>query len=71
MPYAIAFDGLSLKRTFENELMKATFVEIIQQRLDSVVFSRLTSDQKAQVIQMARNNLKLKTLAIGDGFNDY
>ena len=70
MPCAVAFDGLSLKRAFENERMKATFVEIIQQRLDSVVFSRLTAYQKAQVMLMARSNLKLKTLAIGDGFND-
>lgn len=37
---------------------------------DSITFVRMSPSQKAQVIELAKKNLKMKVLSIGDGYND-
>lgn len=37
---------------------------------NSVVFVRMAPSQKSKVIELAKNHLKMKVMAIGDGYND-
>jgi len=67
-PLALIIDGITLSFTLEKPLA-STFIEIAK-RCESVICCRATPLQKASVVKLVRDNLKVMTLAIGDGAND-
>jgi len=67
-PLALIIDGITLSFTLEKPL-DSTFIEIAK-RCESVICCRATPLQKASVVKLVRDNLKVMTLAIGDGAND-
>lgn len=67
-PLALIIDGITLSYTLQKPLDKI-FIEIAR-RCESVICCRAAPLQKAAVVRLVRENLKVMTLAIGDGAND-
>lgn len=67
-PLAMIIDGITLGFALEKPLDKK-FIEIAK-HCDAVVCCRAAPLQKAAVVSLVRENLKVMTLAIGDGAND-
>lgn len=65
---ALIIDGVSLSFTLSKDL-NTKFIEIAR-HCESVICCRATPLQKAAVVQLVRDHLKVMTLAIGDGAND-
>ncbi|KAJ3349337.1 hypothetical protein GGF32_005659 [Allomyces javanicus] len=66
--YALVIDGSSLKYALQKE-NRLLFLEV-GCRCVSVVVARASPLQKAQVVQLVRQELDSLTLAVGDGAND-
>lgn len=67
---ALIIDGAALTLVFsENELVRQKFL-ILGKQCKSVICCRVSPAQKAQVVKVVKENLKVMTLAIGDGAND-
>lgn len=66
--FALVVSGVVLNYVFSSDL-KDVFLEIGIQ-CHSVICSRVSPLQKALVVKLVRDNLKVVTLAIGDGAND-
>ncbi|KAG7880820.1 hypothetical protein KL937_001667 [Ogataea polymorpha] len=67
--YAIIVDGASLEEILEDPDLKLKFLLLCKQ-CRSVLCCRVSPAQKAQVVMMVKNTLKVMALAIGDGAND-
>ncbi|XP_065668922.1 phospholipid-transporting ATPase VA isoform X2 [Hydra vulgaris] len=67
-PLALIVDGVTLTFALEKPLDKK-FVEIARY-CESVICCRAAPLQKAAVVSLIRENLKVMSLAIGDGAND-
>ena len=65
--FALAIDGVCLELALLH--CRAQFLSIFRQ-CDTIVSYRSTPLQKALVVKMCKEELKLTTLAIGDGAND-
>lgn len=73
--FSLVISGVSLQLIIDSEAKKGhklqTYIKSLLVKAQSVVMYRSTPNQKAQVVNMIRNNLKGKiTLAVGDGAND-
>ena len=66
--FALVVPGEVLTHVFNSDLKKK-FLEI-GIKCHSVICSRVSPLQKALVVKLVRDNLKVVTLAIGDGAND-
>jgi magnesium-transporting ATPase (P-type) len=66
--FALVVPGEVLTHVFNSDLKK-NFLEI-GIKCHSVICSRVSPLQKALVVKLVRDNLKVVTLAIGDGAND-
>ncbi|SGZ57242.1 CIC11C00000002623 [Sungouiella intermedia] len=67
---ALIIDGAALTLVFsENELVRQKFL-LLGKQCKSVICCRVSPAQKAQVVKVVKENLKVMTLAIGDGAND-
>ncbi|XP_006631939.2 phospholipid-transporting ATPase VB isoform X1 [Lepisosteus oculatus] len=66
--FGLVIDGRTLSFVFEEDL-KTKFLELAR-RCRSVLCCRATPLQKSSVVKLAREQLKVMTLAIGDGAND-
>ncbi|KAH3674613.1 hypothetical protein WICMUC_003159 [Wickerhamomyces mucosus] len=66
---AMIIDGATLTKVFENEALKIKFL-ILGKQCKSVICCRVSPSQKAQVVKLVKNSLKVMTLSIGDGAND-
>lgn len=67
---ALIIDGAALTLVFsENELVRQKFL-LLGKQCKSVICCRVSPSQKAQVVKVVKENLKVMTLAIGDGAND-
>lgn len=67
---ALIIDGAALTLVFsENELLRQKFL-LLGKQCKSVICCRVSPAQKAQVVKVVKDNLKVMTLAIGDGAND-
>ncbi|KAH3671888.1 hypothetical protein OGAPHI_000074 [Ogataea philodendri] len=67
--YAIIVDGASLESIFNNPELKLKFLLLCKQ-CRSVLCCRVSPAQKAQIVKMVKDTLKVMALAIGDGAND-
>lgn len=52
-----------------DEKLEKTFLQILT-HATSTIFVRMSPSQKSQVIDVAKTKLKMKIMAIGDGYND-
>ncbi|KDO30720.1 hypothetical protein SPRG_04622 [Saprolegnia parasitica CBS 223.65] len=67
---SLVIDGDALELVMQNIDACVVFLKVAM-RCDSVVCCRVSPSQKAEVVALVRsNNLKARTLAIGDGAND-
>ncbi|XP_056617392.1 LOW QUALITY PROTEIN: probable phospholipid-transporting ATPase VD [Triplophysa dalaica] len=66
--FVMVIDGRTLEFALQNELQEA-FLELTC-CCRSVICCRSTPLQKSQVVRLVRDQLKVMTLAIGDGAND-
>ncbi|OQR82887.1 P-type ATPase (P-ATPase) Superfamily [Achlya hypogyna] len=67
---SLVIDGDALELVMQDVAACAVFLKVAM-RCDSVVCCRVSPSQKAEVVGLVRtNNLKARTLAIGDGAND-
>ncbi|XP_075051388.1 phospholipid-transporting ATPase VD [Mixophyes fleayi] len=66
--FALIIDGKSLEFALQ-ETMQKKFLALTGQ-CRAVICCRATPLQKSQVVKLVRNNLRVMTLAIGDGAND-
>lgn len=66
--FALVVSGVVLNYVFSSDL-KDVFLEI-GVKCHSVICSRVSPLQKALIVKLVRDNLKVVTLAIGDGAND-
>ncbi|OBA23478.1 phospholipid-translocating P-type ATPase [Metschnikowia bicuspidata var. bicuspidata NRRL YB-4993] len=67
---ALIIDGAALTLVFnENEALRQKFL-LLGKQCKSVICCRVSPSQKAEVVQVVKNNLQVMTLAIGDGAND-
>ena len=65
----MAFDGPTVAIGLDNEELRKMIVQILSM-LSVVVFSRMNPSQKGAIAALAKRDLKLNVLAIGDGHND-
>ena len=65
----MAFDGPTVAIGLDNNKTRDMIVKILSQ-LTIVVFSRMNPSQKGAIATIAKRDLKLNVLAIGDGHND-
>ncbi|GEQ70638.1 hypothetical protein JCM33374_g4316 [Metschnikowia sp. JCM 33374] len=67
---ALIIDGAALTLVFnEDEALRQKFL-LLGKQCNSVICCRVSPSQKAEVVQVVKNNLRVMTLAIGDGAND-
>ena len=67
---ALIIDGAALTLVFnEDEALRQKFL-LLGKQCKSVICCRVSPSQKAEVVQVVKNNLQVMTLAIGDGAND-
>lgn len=67
---ALIIDGAALSLVFGgNYLLRQKFL-LLGKQCKSVLCCRVSPSQKAEVVQVVKDNLKVMTLAIGDGAND-
>jgi phospholipid-translocating ATPase len=66
--YALVIDGLTLKYALEEKTRRTLLA--IGMRCVSVICCRVSPKQKAEVVRLVKKELKVMTLAIGDGAND-
>ncbi|XP_040274842.1 phospholipid-transporting ATPase VD [Bufo bufo] len=66
--FALIIDGKSLDFALHETLEKKFLY--LAQHCKAVICCRATPLQKSQVVKLVRNNVKVMTLAIGDGAND-
>lgn len=67
---ALIMDGAALSSVFsKNDLVRQKFL-LLGKQCRSVICCRVSPSQKAQVVKVVKENLKVMTLAIGDGAND-
>lgn len=67
---ALIIDGAALTLVFnEDEALRQKFL-LLGKQCKSVICCRVSPSQKAEVVQVVKNNLEVMTLAIGDGAND-
>ncbi|XP_019381952.1 PREDICTED: probable phospholipid-transporting ATPase VD [Gavialis gangeticus] len=64
----LVIDGKTLEYTL-HESLQNIFLELTG-KCRAVVCCRVTPLQKSEVVRLVRNNLKVMTLAVGDGAND-
>ncbi|ODV95683.1 hypothetical protein PACTADRAFT_43115 [Pachysolen tannophilus NRRL Y-2460] len=71
IPYALIVDGDALTTIFheDNSELARKFL-LLGKHCKSVLCCRVSPSQKASVVKLVRKNLKVMTLAIGDGAND-
>jgi phospholipid-translocating P-type ATPase (flippase) len=65
----LVVNGDKLQSIFENEDLKRLFLRL-GMTCKAVICSRVSPKQKADVVNLVKENLKAVTLAIGDGAND-
>ena len=65
----VAIDGLTLTHVFNDAAMERRFFAMIEQSA-SVIFCRLTPNQKAQITGLTKRIMHKRIVAIGDGYND-
>ncbi|XP_042325758.1 phospholipid-transporting ATPase VD isoform X2 [Sceloporus undulatus] len=66
--YALVIDGPTLKFALHERVQKKFLV--LTGRIRAVICCRATPVQKSQLVTLVRKELKVMTLAIGDGAND-
>ncbi|XP_056151641.1 probable phospholipid-transporting ATPase VD [Lampris incognitus] len=66
--FLLVIDGQTLDMALQEEL-QLDFLELCQ-RCKAVICCRVTPLQKSQVVRLVRDQLKVLTLAVGDGAND-
>ncbi|KAG1519211.1 hypothetical protein G6F52_008840 [Rhizopus delemar] len=66
--HALVIDGLTLKYALEEKTRRTLLA--IGMRCVSVICCRVSPKQKAEVVRLVKKELKVMTLAIGDGAND-
>lgn len=67
---ALIIDGAALTLVFsQDESIRQKFL-LLGKQCKSVICCRVSPSQKAQVVKVVKENLKVMTLAIGDGAND-
>lgn len=66
---AIIVDGATLASIFASDSLQIKFLLLCKQ-CKSVICCRVSPSQKAQVVKLVRDSLKVMTLSIGDGAND-
>ncbi|KAG8758981.1 hypothetical protein FRC14_006959 [Serendipita sp. 396] len=67
--FVLVIDGVALSHSFEEAFSKQLLLQI-GLRCEAVICCRVSPLQKAQLVHMIKDNLKVLTLAIGDGAND-
>ena len=65
----LAISGIALA-TIQNEDKIMSSLLLLMRSAKTTIFVRMAPSQKVQVIEIAKRDLMLKTLAIGDGYND-
>ena len=65
----MAFDGPTVAIGLDHKENRKMIVKILS-KLTVVVFSRMNPSQKGAIAAIAKRELKLNVLAIGDGHND-
>ena len=65
----MAFDGPTVAIGLDDAEIRKMIVKILS-KLTIVVFSRMNPSQKGAIAALAKRDLKLNVLAIGDGHND-
>lgn len=67
---ALIIDGAALTLVFSEDLTVRQKFLLLGKQCKSVICCRVSPSQKAEVVQVVKSNLKVMTLAIGDGAND-
>ena len=65
----LAISGIALAVIENNIHIKAMMLQLVAVA-KTTIFVRMAPSQKVSVIEMAKKDLKMKVLAIGDGYND-
>ncbi|VEU22623.1 DEKNAAC103439 [Brettanomyces naardenensis] len=66
---AVVVDGRALAEIMADEVAQRRFL-LLCKRCSSVICCRVSPAQKAEIVKMVKDGLKVMTLAIGDGAND-
>lgn len=67
--FVLVIDGAALTHAMEQDYSKNLLLQI-GLRCEAVICCRVSPLQKAQLVHLIKDNLKVLTLAIGDGAND-
>lgn len=67
--FSLVIEGSALTHAFEEEWTEDLLLQL-STRCNTVICCRVSPLQKAQVVHLIKDNLRVMTLAIGDGAND-